>query len=105
MTTMRVGGVEVRVDRGRRATPAATRRNAAVAYEYGAVASMVDGVGGESGGGASEETSEGESERESEESEDWSDDGSLDDAAAMDYAENARAGGCLLYTSPSPRDS
>ena len=90
---MRVGGVEVRVDRGRRATPAATRTNAAVAYEYGAVASMVDGVGGESGDGASEETSEGESERESEESEDWSDDGSLDDAAAMDYAENARAGG------------
>ena len=84
---MRVGGAEVRVDRGRRAT------NAAVAYEYGAVASICDGVGREGGDGAFEETSERESESESEESEDWSDDGSLDAAAAKDYAENARAGG------------
>ena len=89
---MRVGGVEVRVDRGRRATNARAT-NAAVAYEYGAVAWICDGVGREGGDGAFEETSERESESESEESEDWSDDGSLDDAAAMDYAENARAGG------------
>ena len=70
------------MDRGQASTRAGATNNA-VAYDYCAVASTI--------GGSSEETSEAEESEE--ESEDWSDDASVDEFAAMDYAENARLGG------------
>lgn len=74
------------LDRGQPPTRAGAT-NTAVSYDYCAVASTIGGGGAEGIDGSSEETSE-----EEEESEDWSDD-SLDDVAAMDYAENVRLGG------------
>lgn len=73
---MRVGGVEIVLDRGAPSTRAKAT-NAAVAYDYG--------------DDSSEETSEDDEEAST--SEDWSSDASVDDAVAMDYAENARRGG------------
>ena len=88
---LRVGGVEVVLDRvggaSAAANAAAASANAAVAYEYDGAGDGGTSIGNDSvrmaASVASEEAAESSDE-------DWSDGSSVDDDAAMDYAENAR---------------
>ena len=81
---LRVGGVEVVLDRVGGASASA---NAAVEYEYDGAGDGGTSIGNDSvrmaASVASEEAAESSDE-------DWSDGSSVDDDAAMDYAENAR---------------
>ena len=81
---LRVGGVEVVLDRVGGASASA---NAAVAYEYDGAGDGGTSIGNDgmrmAASVASEEAAESSDE-------DWSDGSSVDDDAAMDYAENAR---------------
>ena len=78
---LRVGGVEVVLDRVGGASASA---NAAVAHEYDGAGDGGTSIGNDSMRmAASEEAAESSDE-------DWSDGSSVDDDAAMDYAENAR---------------
>ena len=81
---LRVGGVEVVLDRVGGASASA---NAAVAHEYDGAGDGGTSIGNDSmrmaASVASEEAAESSDE-------DWSDGSSVDDDAAMDYAENAR---------------
>ena len=82
--SLRVGGVEVVLDRVGGASASA---NAAVAHEYDGAGDGGTSIGNDSmrlaASVASEEAAESSDE-------DWSDGSSVDDDAAMDYAENAR---------------
>ena len=88
---LRVGGVEVVLDRvggaSASANAAVASANAAVAYEYDGAGDGGTSIGNDSvrmaASVASEEAAESSDE-------DWSDGSSVDDDAAMDYAENAR---------------
>ena len=81
---LRVGGVEVVLDRVGGASASA---NAAVAHEYDGAGDGGTSIGNDgmrmAASVASEEAAESSDE-------DWSDGSSVDDDAAMDYAENAR---------------
>ena len=81
---LRVGGVEVVLDRVGGASASA---NAAVAHEYDGAGDGGTSIGNDGGRMAASVASEEAAESSDE---DWSDGSSVDDDAAMDYAENAR---------------
>ena len=81
---LRVGGVEVVLDRVGGASASA---NAAVAYEYDGAGDGGTSIGNDGMRMAASVVSEEAAESSDE---DWSDGSSVDDDAAMDYAENAR---------------